>query len=528
MKSLSAGLLALLLSALSLRAQGGAATGAADVQRMYAKREVRIAMRDGVELFTSIYTPRDTTKPLSDSAHAHALWRRAVRPGCVRGEPRPVESVSGRRLHLRQPGHARAIHGGGYYSFMTPYIENKKSNKDVDESSDTYDTIDWLIKNIPHNNGRVGSWGNSAPGFFVSAGMIDAHPALKAAYPSGADDRLVFRRRPASQRHADARADLQLPQRLRSAARRADDDRIRRARRFATPATATTSSWRWGRTRISRRTRCRDKSRSGIRSWRIRTTTPSGRSAASGSTRRTSRPPCSRWAAGSTPRIRTALLRLNAIARFDEQRHDPHDRHGSVDARRLEPRRRRLSARSSSAASPDSIFRDSIGVSVLQLRAEGSLRRADAEGDHVRDGREQLAHVRRSGRRRRSRRDAVSRKRRRAVVHRADGDERVGHLRQRSDEAGAVHQRVLVRLFPAISARGSALREPTAGRARVRDAAARGGPHAGRPDRRVAQDRDDGHRRRLHREGDRRLSDDMPRSPGPRQREHDEPVISSS
>jgi hypothetical protein len=72
----------------------------------------------------------------------------------------------------------------GYYQFMTPYIPVKRSTRDVDESSDTYDTIDWLIKNVAPNNGRVGTWGNSAPGFFVAAGLPDAHPAHKAAYPS--------------------------------------------------------------------------------------------------------------------------------------------------------------------------------------------------------------------------------------------------------------------------------------------------------------------------------------------------------
>lgn len=59
----------------------------------------------------------------------------------------------------------------------------KKGPKDIDESSDTWDTIDWLVKHVPCNNGRVGMWGISYPGFYVSAGMIDAHPALKAVSP---------------------------------------------------------------------------------------------------------------------------------------------------------------------------------------------------------------------------------------------------------------------------------------------------------------------------------------------------------
>ena len=71
----------------------------------------------------------------------------------------------------------------GEWLEMTPHRAVKSGPKDVDESTDTYDTIDWLIKNIPNNNGRVGLYGTSYPGFYAAAGIIDAHPALKAASP---------------------------------------------------------------------------------------------------------------------------------------------------------------------------------------------------------------------------------------------------------------------------------------------------------------------------------------------------------
>src|SRR5580693_7676142 len=71
----------------------------------------------------------------------------------------------------------------GTFVEMRPHIDNKKSNKDVDDSSDLYDTIDWLLKNVPNNNGKAGIWGISYPGFFTSASIIDSHPALKAASP---------------------------------------------------------------------------------------------------------------------------------------------------------------------------------------------------------------------------------------------------------------------------------------------------------------------------------------------------------
>jgi predicted acyl esterase len=71
----------------------------------------------------------------------------------------------------------------GKFEEVTPHIAVKKSKKDVDESSDTYDTIDWLLKNIENNNGKVGMYGISYPGFYATAALLDAHPALKAVSP---------------------------------------------------------------------------------------------------------------------------------------------------------------------------------------------------------------------------------------------------------------------------------------------------------------------------------------------------------
>ena len=71
----------------------------------------------------------------------------------------------------------------GLFTNMTPVIDNTKSKTDVDEGSDTYDTIDWLVKNAANNNGRVGQWGISYPGFYTAAGILSDHPALKASSP---------------------------------------------------------------------------------------------------------------------------------------------------------------------------------------------------------------------------------------------------------------------------------------------------------------------------------------------------------
>ena len=173
----------LILLARDARAQQAAST-AADVHRLYAKRELRITMRDGTQLFTSIYAPRDTTKqypimlmrtpygvaPYGPDAYAASLgpWKAFQDDGYIFVN----QDVRGRYM------------SEGYYQFMTPHIAVKRGVTNVDESTDTNDTIDWLVKNVARNNGRVGTWGNSAPGFFVAAGLPDAHPAHKAAYPS--------------------------------------------------------------------------------------------------------------------------------------------------------------------------------------------------------------------------------------------------------------------------------------------------------------------------------------------------------
>lgn len=175
--------LALLAVAVLARAQTPT-SGGGDVSASYVKREVRIPMRDGTELFTAIYTPRDTTRrypvllmrtpysvaPYGESAYPTSLgpWKAFQDDGYIFVN----QDVRGRFM------------SDGYYQFMTPHIATKSSAREVDESSDTYDTVDWIVKHVAGNNGRVGTWGNSAPGFFVAAGLPDAHPAHKAAYPS--------------------------------------------------------------------------------------------------------------------------------------------------------------------------------------------------------------------------------------------------------------------------------------------------------------------------------------------------------
>ncbi|MEO7359698.1 MAG: CocE/NonD family hydrolase [Gemmatimonadaceae bacterium] len=186
-------MVALLASVAALMPARGVAQGAriapnpADVARVrdqYLKREVAIPMRDGAKLFTAIYTPRDTSKRLPillmRTPYGVSPYGETAYPAQL--GPFPGLDAEG-WIFVNQDVRGRYM-SQGYHAFMTPNKGPNRKTGDVDESTDTYDTIEWILKNISHNNGRVGTWGNSAPGFFVAAGMIDAHPALTLAYPS--------------------------------------------------------------------------------------------------------------------------------------------------------------------------------------------------------------------------------------------------------------------------------------------------------------------------------------------------------
>ncbi len=155
------------------------------VQEQYVKHEYRIPMRDGVKLFTAVYVPRDA----SAKQRYPILMLRTPYSVAPYGEKRYRSSLGPNR-NLQRSGYIfvyQDVRGcylsEGEFVNMRPHIDRKQSPDQVDESSDTYDTIEWLIRNVEHHNGRVGMWGISYPGFYAAAGMIDAHPALKAVSP---------------------------------------------------------------------------------------------------------------------------------------------------------------------------------------------------------------------------------------------------------------------------------------------------------------------------------------------------------
>jgi putative CocE/NonD family hydrolase len=174
-----------LISAAALSAQGPAADPAlaARIKELYDKREVRIRVRDGAQLFTSIYVPKDTTRrypvlmsrtPYSVSPYGEG-YKAALGPS---GNRKWVEDGY---IFVYQDVRGRYFSEGTFRD-MTPILEKHDQPTDVDEGTDTYDTIEWLVKNLP-TNGKVGIYGTSYPGFYTTSSCLSRHPALVACSP---------------------------------------------------------------------------------------------------------------------------------------------------------------------------------------------------------------------------------------------------------------------------------------------------------------------------------------------------------
>ncbi|MFN2598889.1 MAG: CocE/NonD family hydrolase [Pyrinomonadaceae bacterium] len=152
------------------------------IKNNYTKREVMIPMRDGVRLFTSIYEPKDGSQkypimldrtPYTVAPYGAGEFKTSLGPDELfarEGYIFAYQDVRGRWM------------SEGEFEDVRPYVANK-TGKQIDETSDTYDTVEWLVKNVANNNGRVGVWGISYPGFYTSMAGIDSHPAVKAISP---------------------------------------------------------------------------------------------------------------------------------------------------------------------------------------------------------------------------------------------------------------------------------------------------------------------------------------------------------
>ena len=153
------------------------------VKDNFTKIDTTISMRDGIKLYTVIYVPKDAAEkypflmertPYSAGPYGDTSYPRRIGPDS--------NLLKEKYIFVYQDVRGRYMSEGTNLE-VTPNISNKKTKKDVDESSDTYDTVDWLLKNIKNNNGRVGLYGISYPGFYATACLPGAHPAIKAVSP---------------------------------------------------------------------------------------------------------------------------------------------------------------------------------------------------------------------------------------------------------------------------------------------------------------------------------------------------------
>jgi putative CocE/NonD family hydrolase len=176
---------ATLLAAAPLGAQPqGDPALAARIRQNYRKIEVKIPVRDGVKLFTSIYLPKDTTRrypvlmsrtPYSVAPYGDTLFKAALGPS---GNPKYVADGY---IFVYQDARGRHFSEGTFREMM-PLLEKHDKPTDVDEGTDTYDTVEWLLQNLP-TNGKMGLYGTSYPGFYTSASCLSRHPALVACSP---------------------------------------------------------------------------------------------------------------------------------------------------------------------------------------------------------------------------------------------------------------------------------------------------------------------------------------------------------
>lgn len=151
----------------------------------YTKKEYKITMRDGVKLFTAVYMPKDNKEkhpfimtrtpyscwPYGEDKFQPRLWEFHWREYVKEGYIFVFQDVRGRWM------------SEGEFVDVRPFNPNKKKKTDIDEASDSYDAVDWLVKNIPNNNGNVGVFGTSYPGFYSNMAALSGHPAIKAVSP---------------------------------------------------------------------------------------------------------------------------------------------------------------------------------------------------------------------------------------------------------------------------------------------------------------------------------------------------------
>ena len=157
-------------------------TPLAPIRERYAKIEYSIPMRDGVKLYASVFVPRNMP-----GKHPIMLQRTCYSAGPY--GPEGYHPFGGSRkfqdagyIFAYEDVRGRYMSEGDYVN-IRPLLRGKGGPTDIDEATDTYDTIEYLVNHVPDNNGRVGAWGISYPGFYTACAGVNSHPALKAISP---------------------------------------------------------------------------------------------------------------------------------------------------------------------------------------------------------------------------------------------------------------------------------------------------------------------------------------------------------
>ena len=153
------------------------------IRANYTKYEYQIPMRDDVKLFTSVYVPNDDSKtyPMMFQRTPYRVAPYGADKYKTRLGPSEAFEKEG-FIFVFQDVRGKFMSEGEFVN-MRPQDAYKRGNSATDDATDTYDSIEWLVKNVDNNNGNVGMWGTSYPGYYTSVGAINSHPALKAISP---------------------------------------------------------------------------------------------------------------------------------------------------------------------------------------------------------------------------------------------------------------------------------------------------------------------------------------------------------
>jgi hypothetical protein len=184
MRQILSGFILLLLSNILYAETDNKAQKRADyIRSHYTKYEYQIPMRDGITLFTAVYVPTDDSQkyPMLMERTPYSVAPYGVNKYMTRLGPGENFEKEG-YIFVFQDVRGQFLSEGEYVN-MRPQDAYKKGGNATDDATDTYDTIDWLIQKVPNNNGKVGMWGTSYPGFYTSVGAINSHKALKAISP---------------------------------------------------------------------------------------------------------------------------------------------------------------------------------------------------------------------------------------------------------------------------------------------------------------------------------------------------------